>query len=142
MTDPRPPVIYDATLVGGAIAGVGVDVVGVARFDQALRRTPGLADRLFTAAERQTPSGGARSAASLAARFAAKEAVAKALGVPRGMDWLDCTIEVSAGGQPAVRMTGTVAAAAAARGVTRFELSLTHDAGIAAAIVLALAGPS
>src|ERR687891_427124 len=61
------------------IVGVGIDVVGVARFAETLERTPGLAQRLFTIAERQRPI------ASQAARFAAKEALAKALGAPGGL---------------------------------------------------------
>ena len=67
------------------IVAVGIDVVLVDRFARALARTPLLADRLFTEAERHTRSGNPRSPESLAARFAAKEAVAKALGAPAGL---------------------------------------------------------
>ena len=74
------------------IVGVGIDVVPVARFVKALRRTPGLADRLFTPAEQVTEAGVARSPQSLAARFAAKEALAKALGAPGGMQWTDAEV--------------------------------------------------
>ena len=74
------------------IVGVGIDVVPVERFADALRRTPSLAERLFTAAERRTDSGAARSAESLAARFAAKEALAKALGAGGGMLWTDAEV--------------------------------------------------
>lgn len=122
----------------GSVVGVGIDVVAVARFAAALCRTPALADRLFAAAERLTPTGRPRRDSSLAARFAVKEAVAKALGAPRGMEWHDCRIEQDASGRPVLETLGTVAAAATARGVTRWEISMTHDGGIASAIAIAL----
>ncbi|MEO5831796.1 MAG: holo-ACP synthase [Nakamurella sp.] len=120
--------------------GVGIDVVAIDRFVASMARTPALRDRLFTSAELVTGGGQPRSAASLAARFAVKEAVAKALGVPRGMDWHDCAVISPSSGRPELSVTGTVAAAAAAVGVTDWQLSISHDAGIAAAIVIAL-GP-
>lgn len=119
------------------IVGIGIDVVPVARFAAALRRTPSLADRLFTKAERVTEAGGERSAESLAARFAAKEALAKALGAPGGMSWTDAEVQVDAHGRPALAVTGTVAARAAELGVTHWHVSLSHDGGIASATVLA-----
>ncbi len=120
------------------VVGVGVDLVSVARFAAALRRTPRLADRLFTPDERVTASGHPRTGASLAARFAVKESVAKALGVPVGMDWHHCVVTVEAGGRPSLRMTGTVAAAARSAGVRDWRISLTHDGGLALAVVVAL----
>jgi holo-[acyl-carrier protein] synthase len=119
------------------IVAVGIDVVRVDRFARALDRTPPLADRLFTAAERVTPSGGPRSAESLAARFAAKEAVAKALGAPAGLCWHDCEVLAEPDGRPRLTVAGTVAAAAAERGIARWHLSLSHDGGIASAMVVA-----
>jgi|MGYP001954874737 holo-[acyl-carrier protein] synthase len=119
------------------IIAIGIDVVLVERFEQALARTPQLAERLFTAAERRTTSGHPRSPESLAARFAAKEAVAKALGAPRGLHWHDCEIVTDADGRPWLTVRGTVAAAAAQRGIARWHLSLSHDGGIASAMVLA-----
>ena len=68
------------------IIGVGIDVVEIARFEQALARTENLAGRLFTGGERALPPH------SLAARFAAKEALAKALGAPRGLLWTDAEV--------------------------------------------------
>lgn len=118
---------------------VGIDVVAVDRFARALDRTPALADRLFAADEKLTPAGRPRSASSLAARFAAKEAVAKALGVPPGLDWHDCRVISADSGAPSLDLTGTVAKAAAAQGISSWLLTLSHDAGIAAAMVLALA---
>jgi len=119
------------------IVGVGVDVVPVQRFAMSLRRTPGLTDRLFTPAERVTLSGNARTPESLAARFAAKEAVAKALGVPAGLEWHDCEVLSGSDGRPDLRVRGTVAAAAGEQGIATWHLSLSHDGGIASAMVVA-----
>ena len=116
---------------------LGIDVVLVERFARALDRTPLLGDRLFTEGERLTVSGSPRSAESLAARFAAKEAVAKALGAPTGLRWHDCEIVADPDGRPWLTVSGTVAAAAAERGVSRWHLSLSHDGGIASAMVVA-----
>lgn len=113
------------------IIGIGVDVVDIARFGQTLERAPGLADRVFTAAERGL------GLQSLAARFAAKEALAKALGSPGNLSWQDATVVREPSGQPVWSVTGTVAARAAQLGVTTLHLSLSHDAGIASAFVVA-----
>jgi holo-[acyl-carrier protein] synthase len=113
------------------IAGVGIDVVDIARFERVLERSPGLLQRLFTETERGLP------ARSLAARFAAKEALAKALGAPVGLGWHDVTVVREESGAPRLEVTGTVAARAAELGVTRFHVSLSHDAGIASAVVIA-----
>ena len=113
------------------IVGVGIDVVDIARFERSLARTPGLRHRLFTEAESGLP------AHSLAARFAVKEALAKALGAPRGLLWTDAEVVASPAGRPSLKAAGTVAAAAASLGVTSWHLSLSHDAGIASAVVIA-----
>lgn len=119
------------------IVGVGIDVAEIERFAAALERTPGLAERLFTAGERELASGEDRGVASLAARFAAKEAVAKALGAPAGLSWLDAEVITEESGRPRLTVTGTVAARAAELGVTHWHLSLSHDAGVASAVVVA-----
>ncbi len=119
------------------IVAVGIDVVRVDRFVRAVARTPLLAERLFTDAERVTRSGNPRTPESLAARFAAKEALAKALGAPAGLRWHDCEIVADSDGRPWLTVAGTVAAAAAERGVTRWHVSLSHDGGIASAVVVA-----
>ena len=119
------------------IVSVGIDVVLVEKFTRALERTPLLGDRLFTEAELLTSSGNPRSAESLAARFAAKEAVAKALGAPAGLHWHDCEVVTDPDGRPWLTVSGTVAAAAAERGITFWHLSLSHDGGIASAMVVA-----
>ncbi len=112
------------------IVGVGTDLVEVARLEEALERTPTMRTRLFTAAEAGLP------VESLAARFAAKEALAKALGAPEGLSWQDAEVVVEATGRPVLELRGTVAAAAEKLGVERVHLSLAHDAGLASAFVV------
>jgi len=119
------------------IVGVGIDVAEIERFEAALVRTPGMAERIFTPTELVLPSGAPRGTASLAARFAAKEAVAKALGAPAGLQWLDAEITTSSSGRPHLTVQGTVAARAAALGVRSWHISLSHDAGVASAVVIA-----
>jgi holo-[acyl-carrier protein] synthase len=121
----------------GVIVGIGVDVVDVPRFVASLERTPAMLDRLFTPTERVTDEGRPRTQTSLAARFAAKEAVAKALGAPQGMAWHDCEVVGDSDGRPWLRISGTVADAAAAQGIDRWHLSLSHDGDVAVAYVVA-----
>ena len=113
-----------------AIVGVGIDVVDLSRFEDSLRRTPGLRERLFTPAEARLPP------ASLAARFAAKEALAKALGAPANLGWHDAEVVSEESGRPLFTLRGTVAARAAEVGAVHVHLSLSHDAGIASAVVV------
>ncbi|GAA1850690.1 holo-ACP synthase [Myceligenerans crystallogenes] len=113
------------------IIGVGIDVVDVERFMATLSRTPRLREKLFTPPERDLPPS------SLAARFAAKEAIAKALGAPGDLRWHDATVHRVPGGPPQVELTGTVAARAAELGVRQWHLSISHDAGISSAMVVA-----
>lgn len=122
------------------IIGVGIDVAEVERFGASLERTPGLAERLFVERELLLPSGERRGIASLAARFAAKEALAKALGAPAGMKWTDAEVCVEASGRPRIEVRGTVAARAATLGVRSWHVSLSHDAGVASAVVVAEGG--
>ena len=113
------------------IIGVGIDVVDVARFGQTLERTPRLRERLFTEEERVLGLD------SLAARFAAKEALAKALGAPVGLRWTDATVLRGADGRPHLQVRGTVQSRAQDLGVHDLHVSLSHDAGIASAVVIA-----
>ncbi len=113
------------------ILGIGVDVADIRRLEAALSRTPQLATRLFTESERKLPIR------SLAGCFAAKEAVAKALGAPPGLSWTDAIVRRDARGQPLLETRGTVAAAAASLGVTGWHVSISHDAGICVAMVVA-----
>ena len=113
-----------------AVVGVGIDVVDIERFVASLDRTRGLRARLFTPAEAALPP------ASLAARFAAKEALAKALGAPAGLSWHDAEVVTDAVGRPEFKVTGTVAARVAELGIGTIHVSLSHDAGIASAVVI------
>ena len=119
------------------IIGIGIDVVPVDRFAESLTRTSGLRDRLFTADEQTAPSGGQRTGESLAARFAVKEAVAKALGAPGDLHWHDAEVTVGEHGRPHLSVRGTVAGRAAQLGVTSWHISMSHDGGIASAVVVA-----
>lgn len=116
-----------------SIVGIGIDVCEIARFARVLERTPTVADRLFPATERQ----GLR-VEQLAARFAAKEAVAKALGVAWAGGWHEVT--VSSGGRPVLTVSGSVAELAGRLGIERWHLSLSHDGGVATAMVIAESG--
>ncbi|MFF9097054.1 holo-ACP synthase [Streptomyces sp. NPDC014802] len=120
-----------------SIIGVGIDVAEIERFAASLERTPGLAQRLFVEEELLLPSGERRGVASLAARFAAKEALAKALGAPPGLHWTDAEVYVEDSGRPRLRVRGTVAQKAAELGVQSWHVSLSHDAGVASAVVVA-----
>jgi holo-[acyl-carrier protein] synthase len=113
------------------IVGIGVDIVDLSRFALSLERTPHLAERLFRPLEIDAKPE------SLAGVFAAKEAVAKALGAPAGLAWHDVEVRHEDSGRPYLLTTGTVAAAATERGVVRWHLSLSHDGGAAIAMVVA-----
>lgn len=117
------------------VVGVGVDIVDIARFEAVVARTPRLVDRLFTPHEQA-----GLPARSLAARFAAKEAVAKVLVNTRGLEWHHCRVLSGEHGQPSLVIDGTVAQAAASLGIARWHLSLSHDGGFAIAYVIAETG--
>jgi holo-[acyl-carrier protein] synthase len=112
------------------IIGVGTDVVEIARLEHSLERTPSLRARLFTDDEAALPLE------SLAARFAAKEALAKALGAPGDLSWHDAEVVTDVSGWPSFELRGTVATRAERLGVERVHLSLSHDAGVAVAFVV------
>ena len=110
---------------------VGLDLLEIDRLEAALERRPGLAARLFTEAERAYAAGKGRPAQHLAARFCAKEAVAKALAL-HGWSWQDIEVVVPAGGgPPAVALHGDLA------GRGPVEVSLTHSRGMAGAVAVA-----
>jgi holo-[acyl-carrier protein] synthase len=113
---------------------VGIDLLEIDRLERALERTPRLAERLFTDAEREYAAGRGRPGQHLAARFCAKEAVAKALGIE---SWNFRDVEVlGTGGPPELRLHGAAAARAAELGVS-VEISLTHTGRDAAAVAIA-----
>ena len=113
-------------------AGVGIDLLEIERMERALERHPRLAERVFTAAERDYAAARARPGRHLAARFAAKEAVVKALGLRGGFGFRE--IEVVAGEPPTVALSGRAAEAAVG---LRVDISLTHSRDNAAAVAVA-----
>jgi holo-[acyl-carrier protein] synthase len=120
------------------VAGIGVDAVDVGRFRAVLARRPRLVGRLFTDGERSYASRTADPGPRLAARFAAKEAVLKALGVGIGAAaFRDVEVVRGADGVPRLALAGRAAALARAQGVRRWHLSLTHTDLVAVASVLA-----
>ncbi len=126
--------------MNGALLGLGVDSVDIPRFAQVLDRRPGLALRLFTHGEQHYAAGLANPVPSLAARFAAKEAVMKALGVGLGaFEWVDVEVVRASSGAPSLVVTGRAASLADGRGITGWHLSLTHTDTVASAFVAAVA---
>jgi len=116
------------------ITGIGVDVVDVERFARVMARRPTLLGRLFSDAERANSRGRAES---LAARFAAKEATWKAMGVGLfSTKYRDIEVVRVARGAPTLRLVGTAAELARERGITTWHISLTHDANVAQAFVI------
>lgn len=118
--------------------GLGVDAVDITRFAKALGRTPRLAERVFTDDERRLASRRADSSATLAARFAVREATMKALGVGLGaFDWKDVSIDSATDGRPTLRVDGRAAALAERRGVKHWHVSISHTDHLAVAVVAA-----
>lgn len=113
------------------IVGIGVDLVDIPRFERSLARTPRLRERLFADAERELRPH------SLAARYAAKEALIKALGGSDGVHWVEIEVASEPSGRPVFALTGETAETIARRGIRALHLSLSHDAGVAVAYVVA-----
>lgn len=113
------------------IVAVGVDICSVERMASMIERRPGIVERLFTPAE----STG-RTPEQLAARFAAKEALAKALGAPPGLSWHDAQVVSADNGAPTMVLSGGVAARAAQLRIGRVHLSMSHDGGLATAFIV------
>lgn len=116
------------------IKGIGVDIVDLARFKRQVERTPALIPRLFAESERDLPIH------SLAARFAAKEAFIKALGDSAGAAWQEMEVINDSRGNPEFRLHGKAETALVTKGITSVHLTMTHDAGVACAFVVAEGG--
>ena len=120
------------------VIGIGIDLVDIDRFRASLERTPSMRTRLFTAVELEYVAPKVDPIPSLAARFAAREAVMKALGVGLGaFGFHDVWVERAASGLPSLVVTAAAADLASAAGVTTWHLSLTHSDHVAAAYVIA-----
>lgn len=118
--------------------GIGIDAVDIDRFRRALKRTPNLRSRVFTSDEIATLANKRDDASSLAARFAAREATMKVLGVGLGaFDLHDVSIERLESGQPLLRVTGRAQLLANERGITSWHVSLSHTDSVAIAVVAA-----
>ncbi len=118
------------------IAGIGVDVVDIARLAVALDRTPELGRRLFTEGELELARLRGNEAVMLAGCFASKEALAKVLGAPRGLRWHDAEVVRNGAGRPFLEIRGTVAAVATGLGIRDWHLSISHDGGVCVAMVV------
>jgi holo-[acyl-carrier protein] synthase len=132
---------------GAGVAGIGIDAVDIERFRRVLGRRPSVAARVFTDSERADAARRGDPAEHLAARFAAKEAVMKALGIGIGGFALR-DVEVVRGegagaarGAPSLRLTRRAASLAAEHGIARWHVSLSHTEDLALAMVLAESGP-
>jgi holo-[acyl-carrier protein] synthase len=113
------------------IFGIGVDLVDIERFEKALDQTPKLKDRLFTESEREL------SSQSLAARFAAKEALVKAVGKAKGLSFQGVNVAKDQDGKPFFEFNGETEQTIKAHGISKFHLSLSHDGNMAVAYVIA-----
>lgn len=124
-------------MTGVNIVGVGVDLADIDRVERVLEKYPKFAHRCFTDHEREYAFRFAKPARRLAARFAGKEAVMKSMGTGwRRVRWKD--VEITGGGKPTVRMTGTAATRAAMLGVSHVEVSITHTDTQAMVFAIAL----
>jgi len=130
---PSPPSIAD-----GSVKGVGVDIIEIERVRLAVERGGDrLVARVFTPFEASYCNGKRHPERHFAARFAAKEAVVKALRVPPGLGWLWSQIEVaSAGGPPGIRLDGKARERARALGVSTCHVTLSHSDSHAIAMVV------
>lgn len=117
------------------IIGTGIDLVDIPRFERTIERTPRLLERLFAPAERTL------RLPSLAARYAAKEALIKALGGSDGVHWTEIEVASEASGRPHFVLSGSTDEVVRERGILALHLTLTHDAGLAAAFVVAEGAP-
>jgi holo-[acyl-carrier protein] synthase len=121
------------------IVGSGIDLAEIARIEQSVERYgPRFLDRIYTAGEQAYCLRKRKSAESFAARFAAKEAAAKALGtgISHGVTWLEIEVVREPGGRPALRFHGRAAERAQRMGVVRTALSITHTRDLAMASVV------
>ncbi|MBX7082980.1 MAG: holo-ACP synthase [Nannocystaceae bacterium] len=124
-----------------AVLGVGLDVCPIERMSAAIaRHGDRFVQRIFTPAEIAYASARRNRDEAYAARFAAKEACSKALGAPKGIDWHDVEVTPARSGEhgPAVVLRGRAREVAEQRGVVQIMLSITHAAGVAAAVAIAV----
>jgi len=120
------------------IVGVGLDLCLISRMERALSRSAGrFAARVFTDGERSYCDSRSSPGQHYAARFAAKEALLKALSVPDGLRWHELEVVQSPNGGPAITLHGAARQAAERLGIARLHVSLTHQGDMASAVVIA-----
>jgi len=120
------------------IVGLGVDICEIARMERALARHPTMRERVFTPEEIAYCDGKARPAESFAGRFAAREAVIKALGGYRGRRWQDVSVTRQPSGAPAIALTGNAKRRADALELSRVLITFTHEKTNAVAFAVAV----
>ena len=124
--------------MAGLILGIGLDAVDIARFRKSLERTPSMHRRLFTESELAYVAPKADPVPSLAARFASREAVMKAMGLGLGaFGFHDVWVDHRESGEPLLNVTGRAAELATERGIATWHLSITHTDQVAIAYVVA-----
>jgi holo-[acyl-carrier protein] synthase len=120
------------------VKGIGIDLVDIERFRRSLERTPSMRTRLFTAEELADVAARVDPVPALAARFAAREAVMKAMGLGLGaFGFHEAWVRRAASGEPSLVIIGRAAELARARGITEWLLSITHTDLVAVAQVIA-----
>lgn len=135
----EPTSISLAPLIGLPVVSLGVDVVEIDRIRRITGRRPGFVRRVFTPDERRYAEAAVDSAERFAARFAAKEATMKALGVGLGgVDFADMSVIRAASGAPSLDVTGRAAERATTLGIERFLVTLSHSDTVAMAVVAGL----
>jgi holo-[acyl-carrier protein] synthase len=120
------------------ILGLGVDMCEIARMERALERHPSMRERVFTPEEVAYCDSRARPAESYAGRFAAREAVIKALGGYRGKGWHDISVTRAPTGAPAIRLEGNAKRRADELGITRILITFSHERSNAIAFAVAV----
>jgi holo-[acyl-carrier protein] synthase len=113
------------------VIGIGVDLVDITRFEEHVAKTPKLLERIFLPVELDAPMK------TIAGRFAAKEALIKALGGSDGVAWHEVEITKNLSGKPEIKTSGKTAETLASAGISSLHLSISHDAGVAVAMVVA-----
>ena len=139
--------VDDMAEVRAPVVGVGIDAVDVVRFGEVLRRRPAIVDRVFTPSEQADARRSGRPTERLAARFAAKEAVMKALGrgigafALRDVEVVRSSAAGSAAGAPSLRLAAGAARLAEERSIAAWHVSMTHTSTLAVAVVVAQRDP-
>ncbi len=138
-TSPSPSRWSRTLIPEQPVIGIGVDLVDTRRFAAVIARSPRLVERVFTDREIAQCGGDRLRTRSLAARWAAKEAVAKVLIDNTGLSWHDCEVLTGSRGEPSLNMSGSVLRAASALGIASWLISLSHDGDMSIAFVVASA---